>query len=94
VGFVTRRVNVWIGRLVVEGVPAAEARQIADSIRAALERDLRLPGVVDRLLAGSAGPPPEPAHAPSAARSVVPEANGGRGGIGAAVSRRILGGSS
>ena len=94
VGVVTRRVNVRIGRLVIEGVPAAEARQIADSIRAALERDLQLPGAVDRLLAGSAGPPPEPAHAPPAARTVVRGANGGRGSIGAAVSRQILGGSS
>ena len=90
----TRQVNVWIGRLVIEGAPAAEARQIADSIRVALEHDLRLPGAVDRLLAGSAGPPPEPTHAPRAARPVVPEAKGGRGGIGAAVSRQILGGSS
>lgn len=92
--FVTRRVNVRIGRLVVEGAPAAEARQIADSIRATLEHDLQLPGAVDRLLAGSAGPRPEPAHVPSAAGAVVRQANGDRGGIGAAVSRHILGGSS
>lgn len=90
----TRRVNVRIGRLVVEGAPAAEARQIADSIRAALEHDLQLPGAVDRLLAGSAGPPPEPAHVPSGAGAVVRQANGDRGGIGAAVSRKILGGPS